>query len=282
MRRSFLLLVAVALFCGCRWRTPPAADPFFGRTRVAPPATGCIAPGPVDPYFRGPPPAVTPPMVTPGTSVPGPITPVVPYGVVPPGTGATNTVPSGTSTAQVASSGTLAGRERVVRIIQPRPKTSVAIDIMDLPAAGASPSRNAASKDSTASGFRLVSATEPIISDSTADFVQPTSAASHSTTKTVEDTPTGFTPQPNYGHNPDYKQLRGKLEYSQIDRRWKLRYIPIDGRTDRYGGSVVLTDTSLLSGCERGDFIEVHGQIGRHDPKRGFAPTYQADEVKRL
>ncbi len=98
----------------------------------------------------------------------------------------------------------------------------------------------------------------------------------------MEDAPAEFTPQPNYGHDPDYKFLRGKLEYSQIDRRWKLRYIPIDGRTDRYGGSVVLPDTSLLSGCERGDFIEVRGQIGRHDPKKGFAPTYQADEVKRL
>ncbi|HEV7224059.1 MAG TPA: hypothetical protein VGN42_15225, partial [Pirellulales bacterium] len=45
-----------------------------------------------------------------------------------------------------------------------------------------------------------------------------------------------------YGYSADYHALRGQLEYSLAERRWKLRYIPIDGDTDPHGGSVVLVD----------------------------------------
>ena len=78
--------------------------------------------------------------------------------------------------------------------------------------------------------------------------------------------------------------MRGRLEYSEIDRRWKLRYIPIDGATDEFGGSVVLSDAARLAGYERGQFVEVHGNLGRPaaDEDRGYAPEFQIREVKRL
>jgi hypothetical protein len=73
------------------------------------------------------------------------------------------------------------------------------------------------------------------------------------------------------------------LEYSESERHWKLRYIPIDGATDGFGGSVILADTPLLSGYERGDFVEVAGKLASTSPdKRGYAPKYQVSQLKRL
>ncbi|MEA1951184.1 MAG: hypothetical protein U9N87_07355 [Planctomycetota bacterium] len=67
-----------------------------------------------------------------------------------------------------------------------------------------------------------------------------------------------------YGHAGDHDWLKGRLEYSQAQRRWKLRYIPIDGQTDQYGGSVILRKSSLLSGFERGDYVEVNGRLAEN------------------
>ncbi len=89
-------------------------------------------------------------------------------------------------------------------------------------------------------------------------------------------------PVGSYGHDPQYGWLRGTLEYSQIDRQWRLRYIRPDAETDQFGGYVVLPDSSLLSGCERGDFLEVRGKLGIQDARPGRAPTYQATEVHKL
>lgn len=98
----------------------------------------------------------------------------------------------------------------------------------------------------------------------------------------VYEQPAQFAAQARYGYDPEYRWLRGRLEYSAIDRRWKLRYIPIDGQTDRYGGSVILADEALLAGCERGQFVEVQGHVGKHDPRAGFAPEYVVSALKRL
>jgi hypothetical protein len=90
-------------------------------------------------------------------------------------------------------------------------------------------------------------------------------------------------PDSRYGYDPQYGWLRGKLEFSESDRHWKLRYIPIDGVTDNFGGSVVLMDTPLLSGYERGDFVEAAGKLISASPdKRGYAPKYEVSQLKRL
>ena len=86
-----------------------------------------------------------------------------------------------------------------------------------------------------------------------------------------------------YAHDPQYRWLRGRLEYSHIARRWKLRYIPIDGATDDFGGSVVLSDTTLLSGYERGQLVEVRGKLGSMAPDdHSYAPDYEIHHIKRL
>lgn len=83
-----------------------------------------------------------------------------------------------------------------------------------------------------------------------------------------------------YGYDAEYRWLRGRLDYSQIDGRWRLRYIPIDGQTDRYGGSVRLADTSLLSAYRPGQFVEVSGRvIEMPQGNTDYAPLYQIDRI---
>jgi hypothetical protein len=151
------------------------------------------------------------------------------------------------------------------------------VEITDLPPTGRVTSAAQPRSAAGGSGVRLASAVE-----------QPDDSAAVAAAVEVSDEPAEGTSvadsasPANYGHDPEYRWLRGKLEYSQIDRHWKLRYIPIDGATDGYGGSVILPDPKLLTGCQRGDFIEVQGQLGPKAAKDSYAPTYQAAKVKRL
>jgi hypothetical protein len=78
----------------------------------------------------------------------------------------------------------------------------------------------------------------------------------------------------------DYTWLRGQLDYSAVDRRWKLRYIPIDGETDRYGGSVVLVDSPRLAPFQRGQWVEVRGRLARPGREEtGYAPPYEVTSI---
>ncbi len=99
--------------------------------------------------------------------------------------------------------------------------------------------------------------------------------------------PTQSTPPANsaarYFHSPDYSQLSGKLEYSASQGQWKLRYIPIDGQTDRFGGSVILGNVPKNADLKAGDWVQVQGQItGANQSPTGFAPSYQSRTIKRL
>ncbi len=84
----------------------------------------------------------------------------------------------------------------------------------------------------------------------------------------------------SYQYDPAYRWLKGKLEYSRADRTWKLRYIPITGETDKFGGSVILEDSPKLDGFQAGDVVTVQGALGREDlDHAGFAPIYHIDHV---
>jgi len=88
-------------------------------------------------------------------------------------------------------------------------------------------------------------------------------------------------PAAQYGYARDYHELRGRLEYSQSQRQWKLRYIPIDGQTDRFGGSVILPADSLDERLQPGDFVTIKGQLA--DPSSTdstFAPLYKPASVQ--
>jgi hypothetical protein len=86
---------------------------------------------------------------------------------------------------------------------------------------------------------------------------------------------------PAYSHHDNYSWVRGKLEYSSAARRWKLRYIPIDGQTDQYGGSMVLPNSPQLEQFRPGDMVTVEGAIGNSPAEHGsFSPLYELRAIK--
>lgn len=85
-----------------------------------------------------------------------------------------------------------------------------------------------------------------------------------------------------YAYQTEYQWLRGKLEYSSAANRWKLRYIPIDGVTDQYGGSVVLPASPLLEKMQAGEMVTARGTIGTAPAEHGrFAPLYNLSALER-
>ena len=86
----------------------------------------------------------------------------------------------------------------------------------------------------------------------------------------------------SYGYDPQYHWLKGKLEYSQSTRIWRLRYIPPDGTTDSYGGSVIVADAAKLTGFNPGDFVVGQGSVGRSSSDQtSFAPQYNLDRIQK-
>ncbi len=86
----------------------------------------------------------------------------------------------------------------------------------------------------------------------------------------------------DYAHSLDYGTLRGRLEYSQSSRQWKLRYIPINGQTDAYGGSVVLSDMPSLKSYAPGDMVAVNGSLAAGSESTGFSPRYEIHAIEPL
>ena len=74
----------------------------------------------------------------------------------------------------------------------------------------------------------------------------------------------------NYGYDPSYNSLRGQLEYSQV-KAVEAAYIPIDGSTDQYGGSVVLADSPQSSKIQTGRLCERAGLAGGRRPVAGWS-----------
>ncbi|MDZ4819113.1 MAG: hypothetical protein SGJ20_09095 [Planctomycetota bacterium] len=89
-------------------------------------------------------------------------------------------------------------------------------------------------------------------------------------------------PGGTYNHDAGYRTLQGKLDYLQSCGIWKLRYIPVDGQTDDYGGSVVLSDKSRLNGFSSGDFVTVQGRLtGATTQSQDYSVPYQIDQIQK-
>ena len=86
-----------------------------------------------------------------------------------------------------------------------------------------------------------------------------------------------------YAFAPDHSWLKGKLEYLHAKQQWKLRYIPIDGETDEFGGSVVIADAAMLSNYKAGNFVKLEGSVNRSSLGPGkYAPDYRVARITRL
>jgi hypothetical protein len=167
------------------------------------------------------------------------------------------------------------------------PPTNV-IDIMDLPPKGSSRSSGLGSARASTAVHR-----DPAVRPASATMAEPSanrqapadgqSQNPYPRRLPKADKPVDFTPSAKYGHADNHSWLKGRLEYSQARRRWKLRYIPIDGQADRFGGSVILQKTSLLSGYERGNYVEVKGRLAADAKTDGdYAPDYAVTQIKRV
>jgi hypothetical protein len=115
--------------------------------------------------------------------------------------------------------------------------------------------------------------------------VPPTIRPASASTTTAGSNPAAGSPPvqlTNYGYDAQYHWLKGKLEYSQSTRTWRLRYIPPDGATDNYGGSVVLADASKLNGLQPGDLVYAQGMPGAASGSQGsFAPLYNLAQIQK-
>jgi hypothetical protein len=108
--------------------------------------------------------------------------------------------------------------------------------------------------------------------------VSPTSAPMTASSST----PPSSVQLASYGYDTQYRWLKGQLEYSQSTHTWRLRYIPPDGATDNYGGSVVLPDASKLNGLKPGDLVVVQGSPGAASgDQNSFAPLYNLTQIQK-
>lgn len=290
-----LALVILLLACGgCRNR-PAALDPFLGRQKVPPPATGAVGAQPPGAwnYPAAPPASTLPGLSTPGltgapsnnsiyappggfspnTGSPSSGSPSNPFTTTPTQPGATTpSVPArftGTSAAApISNSGTASGggvSGQPIRIVEPTPGTSSTpasragtftgasaggVDIMDLPISGRG------SQPQTAEGTGR---------GTQQSFLQPTAPGGRPLTSGIDPatarTSTIAGQEPVYGFNAAYSQLNGKLEYSQPDGRWLLRYVEPGMRPDQLGGVVVLAPTTASADLRNGAFVSAYGRV---------------------
>ena len=245
MKWPMALLFSALLLAGC-YGPQYQFDPFLGRTRVIPPGTGQVAPGAIQPYYQGS------PMPAPGSSIAPPYTPspAPPAGSVPYNNSGFPPIQNGASNS-------------------PAIRTNRGVVNLDSQAQTAwSRPRGPWTSDG-----RVVSRPQPIEEQIA---VQQASYESPSPAKVALNRPPA-----KYGYDTDYGSLQGRLEYLESQQQWKLRYIPIDGDTDRYGGSVIIADTSALADYQPGDFVTVQGTIDKPSgTSRSFAPTYRVASVK--
>jgi hypothetical protein len=122
-----------------------------------------------------------------------------------------------------------------------------------------------------------------------ASWTSPAVEHSNGAGASVHITSTGSSPtvrptgeNAEYGHDREYRRLQGVLEHSRISGRWKLRYIPVDGETDDYGGSVRLQATGTLDSFQHGEAVTIEGHIEAADTERGvYAPKYLIESIRR-
>ncbi len=122
-----------------------------------------------------------------------------------------------------------------------------------------SPSPGSSTAPSAQDGFRpqgsrLIRRSKPVSQDSRRD----------------SPTPTGFAPLEfgpvrevveRFGFDPQYQWLRGQLQYTQASNQWQLRYLPVQGGADQFGGQVFIANPQVLGTLRPGDYVQVRGKL---------------------
>lgn len=274
MTRTWKLALALTtsalVAAGCK-APAPSIDPFFGRSTVPPPALGGAAPPPADNAY---------------------------YSAAPAGASAGS---GGTAAQPVARRQSDDTPERVA----PRP---AARSLRSANPDEAPPRETTRQADSSTAGHRLTGTRRGTAQDAESEAAAPARFAAQGPLRGIDppaDTDSvqqaGFVELPargasevrrggdrayaagslRYDRAEDYSWLSGRLEYSPTGDQWKLRYIPIDGATDDYGGSVIVADEAAVRDYRSGSFVTVYGQVeGRNADARVFAPYYRVQSVE--
>jgi len=79
-------------------------------------------------------------------------------------------------------------------------------------------------------------------------------------------------------HAADYSWLIGELQYLEVRNVWRVRYATVEDE-DRYGGSVVLTETGPMFGHLNGQLVRVEGQLVAPD-SREPSPAYRVRHLQ--
>ncbi len=153
--------------------------------------------------------------------------------------------------------------------------------VLRITAGAATPTVRTTVENAPASGQNLAVSTASS-NGNVAKFVSPPEAShSNAVVQAAFQPAASGAASATFGHTPDYRTLRGRLEYSNSQRQWKLRYIPIDGQTDRYGGSVILVHSPALNDLKPGELVEVQGTLVDGASAGGFAPHYAIGKITR-
>jgi hypothetical protein len=306
-----VVLGAIAASPGCQ-SAPAPFDPFLaGRTTIAPPATAI--PAGQAPYYNAQPPTVTVPggettIYTPPGAVPA----AVP--VTPPSSDGSGRFPRGITVPQ--SNNSTSDTQKDSQLVDKSPSDSGTDNAARIEAPSPAPAplkfKNSLASPARTSGVVPASfnqpvakgpirAGEPAANDSRSQASgaslpaantnqlpsNPSRTAASSATgrlRELTDFPaaTPATPRdlPGYGFDPRYAWLKGKLEFSPGQKRWKLRYIAVEGPTDEYGGSVILPEADKLKGFEPGDFVRIQGKLlETAGGAKGFSRAYSIERV---
>ena len=248
--RFSLPFLAAALLAGCQHGPGGTIDP-FGRTTIPPPPTGTAAIHSPREQYSG-----------------SPTRPMVPVAAKPGNATANNATTPGAQPANwVSNASATADPQNRLQPIPPYEKE--AVPGTPPPAANTTVAAVATPQHS----IPPQPAATPI--DPTAPLQwssgnpSPTAAAT-AQAKTVTGQNVTVRREPvqqnpprmaRFGHAKDYTRLRGQLEYSAKDRVWKIRYIPIHGQQDAYGGQFILSDRSKLEAFQVGDYVTIEGAI---------------------
>ena len=304
---------------GCRSQSTPLTNPFASADRVPPPATRTLAPGTAQPYYPGDPGMATAPAALPGAAPAttfAPASTAIPSVTAPPQTqplqSAPVTPPGGWNQpaanpygAPPATSYTPAptGTENSVVRINPDDQS---MRFASVPSSNPNDILQVAANQQMGTSTPFVYTPPAIETQGFPNTVQPAqytatptpaaasdgfrpqgSSQQAAATSTVEPIPAQApgTPQEDparFGFDGSYATLRGQLQYYPQTGYWGVRYIPLQGAPDHYGGVAVISNPEILGGLQPGEFLLIQGFIEPHDNGDGtFVPSYTVQGIQR-
>ena len=272
------ILATTALLAGCQHGPGGTIDP-FGRTTIPPPPTGAASIHSRGSQYYGSNPKPMVPVAATKTNTAAATSPQP----------STSTQGAAQTATWVSNASTTAPVTNPTNRLQPIPPYETKNSSVKPPPAATSPAPKPATAPSPASAAP-VDPTAPLQwSHGKPDpAVKPAVATTPVTGQnvTVRREPVADNPprKSRYGHSKDYTSLRGQLEYSASNRVWKIRYIPIHGQQDAYGGEFVLSDPAKLEAFQSGDYVTIKGAIVAAGASTGNTggPQYAPNQVAPL